>query len=808
MLSSAKRGVAQELAQIAIILTTQPITFFETLDYKTIQPVAGPIEPLKQGAKRHWGSHPYFTRRAWNVVQQYICTFSQPGDIVLDPFGGTGVTAVEALVLRRQAIHCDINPLANFICSQIALSNVDIDAFRAAFDEIASNCQPAINAAYSLSNAEAESLEIKYWYPQGIKLPKNADAENIEQIHTKRQLFSLSLLLHHINQISDSKIRDLMRFVFSATLNKTNLTFNSTHGRKASRGDSGIMRVYRYWIPPETLDLNVWEQFEQKFKNTVKFKLETNKLIVDCSKSTLDIFNLSATQLTKKIPRESIDYIYTDPPYGKHIAYLDLSTMWNAWLGFEVTEETKQLETIEGGDLNKSKQDYIELLEASIGEMFKVLKFDRWLSIVFAHKDPAYWDAIVKSAQNTGFEYVNTAVQPSTIQSLHKKKNPLKVLSGELVLNFRKVKNPKTIAITKVGTDVVQLIKQVAELQIVKNSGASTEDIYNALIPKLLENGLLSQVKNKLDDITPLLREEFYFSELDNLWKIRPNTKIGCFIPLEDRIRFYLLDYLQMMEREEKLATFDQIIFHVMPNLINGQTPATQTILNVLEQIAFSSDRKHWQIGKPEGTQFELDLGISYNNSFLPNLSFPQDANKIQHDSLIYALAKIALAVGLQVHIGKKEQSSSSWNSEAFSDISLAKLPIRKQMQQWQKDKIQQIDIIWFTSQGDAVFAFEVETTTPITTGIDRFMELLEIFPDLAKNIVLVIPPKRLNKMNILLKNSHYIGHPLYMDNKLVYSFTNNIAEVYGKLSTQANLSLEKVIKTVKETLIFPNINT
>lgn len=80
-----------------------------------------------------------------------------------------------------------------------------------------------------------------------------------------------------------------------------------------------------------------------------------------------------------------------------------------------------------------------------------------------------------------------------------------------MVLNFRKVRNPRTITITKVGTDVVQLIKQVAELQIVKNSGASTEDIYNALIPKLLENELLSQVKNQLDDITPLLRKNFIF---------------------------------------------------------------------------------------------------------------------------------------------------------------------------------------------------------------------------------------------------------------------------------------------------------
>jgi hypothetical protein len=145
------------------------MTFSRTFDYKTIQPISEPIQPLKQGAKRHWGSHPYFTRRAWNVVQQYIRTFSQPGDVILDPFGGSGVTAVEALVVRRQAIHCDINPLANFICSQIAVSPVDIDAFRAAFDEISINCQDIINAAYLLPDDEVDSLEIEYWYPQGVK---------------------------------------------------------------------------------------------------------------------------------------------------------------------------------------------------------------------------------------------------------------------------------------------------------------------------------------------------------------------------------------------------------------------------------------------------------------------------------------------------------------------------------------------------------------------------------------------------------------------------------------------------------------
>ena len=127
-------------------------------------------------------------------------------------------------------------------------------------------------------------------------------------------------------------------------------------------------------------------------------------------------------------------------------------------------------------------------------------------------------------------------------------------------------------------------------------------------------------------------------------------------------------------------------------------------------------------------------------------------------------------------------------------------------MKKWEKEKIQQIDLIWFDSLGDAVYAFEVETSTPITTGIDRFMELLNIFPNMAKKTVLTIPPKRLNKMNKLLKESHYIGHPLYMENKLMYCFSDRITQMYQALATESILDLQKVLQQIHSFLVNPNI--
>src|SRR2546426_10682551 len=86
----------------------------------TIQPILEAIPAARQEEARHYGVHPYFTRRPANVVRDYIERYTRVGDVVLDSFGGTGVTAIEALLLGRKAIHNDLNPFANFITSNIA----------------------------------------------------------------------------------------------------------------------------------------------------------------------------------------------------------------------------------------------------------------------------------------------------------------------------------------------------------------------------------------------------------------------------------------------------------------------------------------------------------------------------------------------------------------------------------------------------------------------------------------------------------------------------------------------------------------
>src|SRR5579863_6208970 len=74
-----------------------------------------PYRSRVNGAARHFGFFPFFAKKPWPVVQEYIRYYTKPGDLVCDPFAGSGVTPVEALVLGRRTVAGDINPVARFI---------------------------------------------------------------------------------------------------------------------------------------------------------------------------------------------------------------------------------------------------------------------------------------------------------------------------------------------------------------------------------------------------------------------------------------------------------------------------------------------------------------------------------------------------------------------------------------------------------------------------------------------------------------------------------------------------------------------
>jgi len=499
------------------------------------EPITRAFRPDRQGAKRHYGSHPYFTKRAWNVVQEYIKHFSAPDDIVLDPFGGSGVTAVESLVLRRKAIYVDISRWACFLARQAAIAPVNLGNLTDAFHRLRARCRERVEDLWRLSEKELISKPVREWYPKGVGLPENSDVRYVEDLFTPRMLHGLATLHAGIAQEQDHATRDLLLLAFSSTLARINRTFLSTTGRQETRGGSAVFSIYRYKVAREPVELPLWDQFAQRFEKLLQAKHETNLLIGGFYRDgdTATFRHGSATRLGEFLKPESVDYIYTDPPYGAHISYLDLSTMWSAWLELEVSDRDRQEEVIEGGTLRKSSGQYQSLLTESIREMARALKKGAWVSLVYAHTDTSYWDAIVQACQEAGLGYCNTVVQPAgVVWSMHKKKNPLRVLSGELVLNFRKQEKIKPMRRSRMPSpEAGPFVTRFCAEQIVNRFGATTEELHHALIPALLEGRLLRRFSKEHGDITPFLEEAFVFDAGGKQWHLPEN---GCFFGMVD----------------------------------------------------------------------------------------------------------------------------------------------------------------------------------------------------------------------------------------------------------------------------------
>src|SRR5271170_6354683 len=142
-----------------------------------IEPILEAIPAARQEDARHYGVHPYFTRRPANVVRAYIERYSQAGDVVLDPFGGTGVTAIESFLLGRSAIQNDLNPFANFIARNIADTTLpSITPLRQAFERVQQACGDALQKIESSEDEAKEALK-KLPLPENIQLPRNSDAD-------------------------------------------------------------------------------------------------------------------------------------------------------------------------------------------------------------------------------------------------------------------------------------------------------------------------------------------------------------------------------------------------------------------------------------------------------------------------------------------------------------------------------------------------------------------------------------------------------------------------------------------------------
>lgn len=515
----------------------------------------------------YYMAHGYHTKVPYMAIMRYILHYTNPGDIVLDAFCGTGMTAVAALQCgtddrevkahllnenlqvkwgKRNAIVSDISPIASFIASNYAMQ-IDMNRFCTIVEPIlekiyteygwmyeteingikypvnyfvwsdvyvCKNCSneflywdvlvdeqtgktredvicPVCKAklknkdyekAYSdefdmyssevMKVVKQQLVMIKYtsgktqykkkpdfadeglftqvanlqnesWVPcQSIQTgdktgePLHLNIDKAYKYYTRRNLFVLSKVYEAFEAIEDKRYKNFAKFLFSSVYSRSHKMNRYMPDYNRHVGPlAGTL-----YFPFFSTEINVFQLLWDK--------LDAMKKLGNIKESAI-ISNQSATCMSN-ISSNSIDYIFTDPPFGDNIMYSELNYVNECW-NKVLTNNAN--EAIMNKTQGKSLLDYQGLMNRALKEYYRVLKPGRWMTVEFHNSKNAVWNAIQESINNAGFVIAD-------VRTLDKKKGTTNQLSygyavkQDLVISAYKPKEKfRKEFIAKAGTE-------------------------------------------------------------------------------------------------------------------------------------------------------------------------------------------------------------------------------------------------------------------------------------------------------------------------------------------------------------------
>ena len=134
------------------------------------------------------------------------------------------------------------------------------------------------------------------------------------------------------------------------------------------------------------------------------------------------------------LPDDSIDYVFTDPPFGGNIPYAEVNFINEAWLG-RFTDNAD--EVIVSRSQCKTLSDYQSLLTKALGEAHRILRKDGCATLVFHSSSADVWNALLGACTHAGFHVQRTSILDKT-QASFKQTTTDGAVRGDPVLLLEK----------------------------------------------------------------------------------------------------------------------------------------------------------------------------------------------------------------------------------------------------------------------------------------------------------------------------------------------------------------------------------
>lgn len=326
--------------------------------------------------------HPYPAKFIPQIPGNLIAQLSFRGDLVLDPFGGCGTTALEAIRLGRRAISIDANPIGTLI-GKVKCSKMDADAI--------TDLQAL---RYSLANRSAN-------------LPENPDVlckeyaayipviPNIDKWFPLTSRGELALIRARIETIVSDVARNIAQLALSRIILRA--SFQDSETRYSSKP--------RVILVGDTL-----KRYLVSLDEVINSVIKTQPVL---RYGSAEFITLDARDVADTIGKEKVDLIVTSPPYGNAMDYHLYHRFRLLWLGHDPIQlSRKEI----GSHLRHQKEktgfdSYLSEITQSLTSFYMTLREGRYIAIILGdaiYEDKLYHGAetVGDAAKNLGFERI------------------------------------------------------------------------------------------------------------------------------------------------------------------------------------------------------------------------------------------------------------------------------------------------------------------------------------------------------------------------------------------------------------------
>ena len=275
-------------------------------------------------------------------------------------------------------------------------------------------------------------LKIPYWYPtdkfiEGDKTiePIRLGITRVNQMFTKANLYVLAMLANKAQSAATyCLIGDIVPR--GSKMHKIAVSRLNTNLSKTAGILSGTL-----FLPSNSIEYSAIYMIGSRIADVLNFmrqSIHDSNNIISCQ-STTDLSN---------IPDNSIDYIFTDPPFGENLMYSELNFVSEAWLKVFTNNGA---EAIINKTQRKNLIDYQELMTQCLASYYRVLKPGRWITVEFHNSKNAVWNSIQEALGRAGFIIADVRTLDKKQGSFNQVKGASQAIKQDLVISAYKPRN-------------------------------------------------------------------------------------------------------------------------------------------------------------------------------------------------------------------------------------------------------------------------------------------------------------------------------------------------------------------------------